>query len=119
MSDSVGLVRCAQRQNGTYLPGIDGTFQRDCSEQTAQEIDEEVKRILNEAYHQAKTILQEHRAQLETVTQKLLETETLDGETFNRLIGRPPDADAERPETPVEVAPPSNPSGNGHHTRVE
>jgi cell division protease FtsH len=39
MSQSVGLARCAQRQNATFLPGIDGTFQRDCSERTAQEID--------------------------------------------------------------------------------
>jgi len=119
MSESVGLVRCAQRQNSGFLPGIDGTFQRDCSERTAQEIDEEVKRILDQAYAEAKTILLEHRPQLELVTQKLLETETLDAPTFNRLIGRNPEAGPDRPAPAIEVAPPATPSGNGHHTRVE
>src|SRR5205085_11264010 len=46
MSDAVGLARCAQRHDGVYMPGTDGTFQRDCSERTAQEIDAEVKTIL-------------------------------------------------------------------------
>jgi cell division protease FtsH len=119
MSDAVGLVRCAQRQNGVYLPGMDGTFQRDCSERTAQEIDEEVKRILDQAYGQAKSILQEHRPQLELVTQKLLEEETLDAQTFNQLIGRNPEADADHPAPSVDVAPDPTSSGNGQHTRTE
>jgi ATP-dependent Zn protease len=118
-SESVGLVRCAQRANGTYLPGIDGTFQRDCSERTAQEIDEEVKKILDQAYSQAKTILQEHRDQLELVTQQLLESETLDAQSFNRLIGRPPTADRHRPAPSVEIAPHPTATGNGHQTHVE
>src|SRR5205085_12333087 len=65
MSESVGLARCAQRQNGVYMPGTDGTFQRDCSERTAQEIDAEVKTILNQAYSEAKEILEQHRDQVE------------------------------------------------------
>src|SRR5215475_15094852 len=71
MSDSVGLARCAQKQDGLLLPGMDGTFQRDCSEQTAQLIDAEVKKILANAYNEAKAILTSHRGQLELVTQKL------------------------------------------------
>jgi len=90
MSETVGLARCAQRQNGTLLLGADGTFQRDCSEKTAQEIDEEVKAILDRAYAQAKAILTEHRDQLELVTRKLLENETIDAQTFKQLIGRSP-----------------------------
>src|SRR5882672_3200259 len=38
MSETVGLARCAQKQDGFLLPGADGTFQRDCSERTAEEI---------------------------------------------------------------------------------
>jgi len=119
MSDSVGLARCAQRQQGTYLPGIDGTFQRDCSERTAQEIDEEVKKLLDQEYAQAKAILNEHRDQLEAVTQKLLETETLDARAFNQLIGRSPKEDERRPLPSVDIAPHPVGSGNGHQTRVE
>jgi cell division protease FtsH len=106
MSDTVGLVRCAHRQNGMYLPGMDGTLQRDCSERTAEEIDAEVKRILDEAYADARAVLEEHREQLELVTGQLLQQETLDARTFNRLIGRSPANDQDRPGRPVELAPP-------------
>jgi cell division protease FtsH len=88
MSKSVGLVRCAQRQNGVFLPGTDGTFQRDCSERTAQEIDSEVKSILDQAYSEAKEMIEQHRDQLDLVTTELLAKESLDAATFHRLIGR-------------------------------
>ncbi|HTL17200.1 MAG TPA: ATP-dependent zinc metalloprotease FtsH, partial [Patescibacteria group bacterium] len=119
MSESVGLVRCAQRQNGTYLPGVDGTFQRDCSERTAQEIDNEVKKILDQTYRRAKDILESHRDQLELVTKHLLENETLDGKTFNQLLGRAPEADEQRNTPPVEIAPHPNGAGNGHRALAE
>ena len=104
MSDSVGLMRCAQRENGMYLPGIDGAFQRDCSEKKAQAIDAEVKAFLERAYAEARDILDQHRDQLDLVAEELLKCETLDAATFNRLIGRK--AAAEKPtETKVEAAP--------------
>jgi cell division protease FtsH len=106
MSDRVGLVRVAQRQNGNYFPGAEGAFQRDCSELTAQEIDAEVKRILDRAYAEAKEILEHHRDQLEHVTAELLKAETLDSAAFKRLLGEPEHDDADRPGHPVELAPP-------------
>jgi len=109
MSETVGLARCAQRQNGTLLLGADGTFQRDCSEKTAQEIDEEVKAILDRAYAQAKAILTEHRDQLELVTRKLLENETIDAQTFKQLIGRSPGPEPDRRPAGLQQIPP-----NGH-----
>jgi cell division protease FtsH len=90
MSESIGLAHCAHRQNGFFLPGADGAFQRDCSERTAEEVDVEVKKILAEAYDDAKRILVEHRDQLELVTSELLKNESLDARTFNRLIGKSP-----------------------------
>ena len=104
MSDTVGLMRCAQRENGMYLPGIDGAFQRDCSEETARAIDKEVKAILDRAYAEAKEILEQHRDQLDLVAEELLKCETLDESAFNRLIGRPASGES-RDETPVEAAP--------------
>jgi len=90
MSKTIGLAHCAQRQNA-FGPGMpDGYLQRDCSEQTAREMDEEVKSILDQAYADAKAILQEHRGQLETVTAELLAHETIDGKTFLKLLGREP-----------------------------
>ncbi len=87
MSESVGLMHCVRRQP-LYLPSADGSVQRDCSEHTAQQVDQEVRQILDDAYERAKSVLKEHDDQLETVTAELLKTETLDGTTFYRLIGK-------------------------------
>jgi cell division protease FtsH len=86
---------------------MDGTFQRDCSEHTAEEIDLEVKRILDSSYTDAKNILDEHRQQLERVTAELLKRETLDAEEFSRLIGHQVFKE-ERPGPPVDAAPVSS-----------
>jgi cell division protease FtsH len=88
MSDTIGLVHCGQREN-PFLGIQDGSIQRDCSEQTAREVDEEVKRLLDSAYADAKQILNEHRDQLDSVTEELLKRESLDGKTFSDLIGLP------------------------------
>jgi cell division protease FtsH len=104
MSQKIGLAHTAQRQNGYHLAGMDGTFQRDCSEQTAREIDEEVKAFLDRCYAEAKEILQTHRDQLETVAAELLQRETLDRETFYGLIGK---------SEPIVIQPPALVTGNG------
>ncbi|HVV02359.1 MAG TPA: ATP-dependent zinc metalloprotease FtsH [Verrucomicrobiae bacterium] len=106
MSDAVGLVRCAQRQNGMFVQGIDGTLQRDCSEQTAEEIDHEVRRILDRSYREAKEILEQHREDMDRVAEELLKVETLDAARFNELIGVSQNG-ADRPGRPVELAPPA------------
>jgi cell division protease FtsH len=116
MSDSVGLARCAQKQDGVLLPGTDGSFQRDCSEQTAQLIDAEVKKILARAYDEAKEILTSHRDQLELVTQKLLECETLDAAAFQQLIGISPTHHNELPRgTPEPANVPTGQNGQQSH----
>src|SRR5262249_41727207 len=88
MSEEVGLVRCVQRPDGIFVPHADGMLQRDCSEHTAERIDAEVKRILDETYDDAKQILDTHRDQLDLVAGELLKCETMDAQTFNQLIGR-------------------------------
>jgi cell division protease FtsH len=89
MSDSVGLVYCAQPMNSFLPPPGETRLQRDCSEQTAREIDEEVKKILDTAYAESKQILQQHRQQLDLVANELLKRETLDAQTFKDLINQP------------------------------
>ena len=64
----------------------DGAWQRDCSEETAHEIDEEVKKILADAYAGAKRILNEHRDKLDSIAKALLERETLDAKAFKNLL---------------------------------
>lgn len=103
MSERIGLAHCAQRQGPMFMPAANGGgFQRDCSEQTAREIDEEVKAILDRAYSEAKEILHAHRDQLETITLELLKRETLDAETFNRLLGREPEPVVPGPKAVLE-----------------
>jgi len=87
MNERIGLVCCVQKQP-TFLSGPETPLQRDCSEETAREIDEEVKHILNDVYSEAKTILLEHRQQLENIASLLLQKETIDGEEFYALVGR-------------------------------
>jgi len=86
MSDVVGLAYCARRdgQYDSFLPG--GPAQRDCSEETAREIDEEVKKILSNAYVEARTLLQKHRQSLDQVAHELLEREMMDATTFKHLV---------------------------------
>jgi cell division protease FtsH len=93
MSERVGLMHVAGRQDG-FLPTVPGTLpQRDCSEETARLIDVEVKKLLDDAHQSAQRILREHRDQLDLVANELLKRETLDGAAFNALLGLPAPVD--------------------------
>lgn len=88
MGESAGLVHCAaKRPQFLPEPTSDGAWQRDCSEETAKEIDKEVKKILDDSYTAAKSILQAHRETLDRIANELLEKETLDGKAFKSLLG--------------------------------
>ena len=65
--------------------GNDFTAHKNYSEHTAQEIDEEIRRIVDEAYEEAMRILTEHDETLENVAKALLLVETLDAEQFEDL----------------------------------
>jgi cell division protease FtsH len=59
---------------------------KDYSEKTAQEIDDEVKRIIDEAYKTAKSLIDSHRDKLELIANSLLEFETLDGTQVEEIV---------------------------------
>jgi len=101
MSKKVGMATCVQPAPA-YLPGQPLQMQRDCSEQTAREIDEEVNKLLNDCYGEAKELLSAHRADLQRVVAELLKRETLDGETLYKLIGREMPKPKEPAPMPVE-----------------
>ena len=111
MSDVVGLAHCAQRQHPFATGMPDSFLQRDCSEQTAREIDQEVKRLLDQGYAEAKAILSEHRRQLDLVAGELLRRETLDGKSFERLLQQ------EGPQSGDETGPGA--SGSGVNRKLE
>ncbi len=56
------------------------------SNETAQAIDKEIRRIVEDGYDRAKHLLDEHRGQLETLAQALLEYETLSGDEIKKVI---------------------------------
>jgi len=88
MGDKVGLAHWG-RQPNQFLPWLgDGALQRDCSEATAREIDDEIKKILDQAHEKAIGILKQHRGQLDAVAAELLRRETMDAQTFQKLIGQ-------------------------------
>ncbi len=88
MSDKVGLIHCARIEDPFLGPGGGGTS--DCSEETSHAVDLEVRRILDDAFTEAKGILTRNRSELEKVTQVLLEKETLDSATFQSLLSGSP-----------------------------
>jgi len=88
MNERIGLVHCGQRQNPFFLASPETGMQHDCSPQTAREIDEEVKKLLDETYSDAKNILNQHRDQLDKVAAELLQKETLNGKMFMSLLGK-------------------------------
>lgn len=90
MSDVLGLVQLAPRDN-PYLGG-GGTFvgPKPFSEETARLIDAEVHRIIHESHEQARRLLVEHREALDALAAALLARETLDEREILEVTGLPP-----------------------------
>src|SRR5947207_6986235 len=102
MSDKLGMVQYGENNEYVFL-GREMMRSKDYSERIAQEIDAEVKRIIDEAYARAKNIIETHRDKLEMIAQKLLEYETLDGEQVREIVHKgtfTPPAAATPPEPP-------------------
>ena len=90
MSDKLGLVNLAPREN-PFLPSADGFGgARPYSEQTANLVDAEVLRIIGESHEEAKRLLAEHRAALDALAKALLERETLDEQEILLVTGLRP-----------------------------
>jgi AFG3 family protein len=68
----------------------DYTFNKPYSEATAEKIDKEVKKIIDEAFERTKKLLEKHRDHLETIAKELLEKEILFQSDLERLIGKRP-----------------------------
>jgi cell division protease FtsH len=83
----MGRVNYREGNRSAFLAtGGNESFGRDYSEQTAREIDQEVKRLIDESSGQAKTILTERRAALEAIAQRLIEVEVVDAVDLTRIV---------------------------------
>jgi cell division protease FtsH len=85
MSEKLGPMTFGEKQELVFL-GKEIGEQREYSEKVAQEIDEEVRRIIREAYERAKEILIKHRDKLDRLAQALMEKETLEGDELKAYL---------------------------------
>ena len=87
MSDKMGAVAYDERSDSSGSGYSFGEFhEKPYSDETAQAIDAEVRTILDEAHETAKKIILEYRAQVELLTQMLIEFETLDSEDVQEIV---------------------------------
>jgi len=89
MSDALGPLQYAEPDEEVFL-GYSVNRQRQMSNETAQAIDKEIRRIVEEGYERAKHLLDEHRDQLESLAQALLEYETLSGDEIKKVLAGEP-----------------------------
>ena len=124
MSEAMGMVQYGGDDEYVFL-GRDMARTKAYSEETAREIDTEVKRIIDAAYQRAKDIIDGNLEKLRLIADSLLEYETLDGSQVEEIVrtGKltppPPQPDVEPPhgapagtplpETPPKVTPPTLP----------
>ncbi|MEQ8333213.1 ATP-dependent zinc metalloprotease FtsH [Nisaea sp.] len=85
LSDKLGFLAYSQDQQEVFL-GHSVTQQKNVSDATAKVIDEEIRRIVDGAYRDARRILEENRHELETLAKGLLEYETLSGDEIKALL---------------------------------
>ncbi|MDQ6626400.1 MAG: cell division protein FtsH, partial [Verrucomicrobiota bacterium] len=111
MSEKMGMVEYGEHEDYVFL-GRDMGKGRDYSEATAEEIDREVRKLIDDSYARAKSALTEHRDKLEIIAKALLEFETLDGSQIRdiiehgRMMNPPPGPPASSiPEMPAEKPP--------------
>jgi len=102
MSERIGIVQLAPRDN-PYLSGPEGYgSSQPFSEETAEAIDEEVRRIIGECHDEAKRLLAQHRGSLDALVKALLERETLNEQEILEVTG------LKRAASPAEaIVPPS------------
>jgi cell division protease FtsH len=129
MSEVIGPLAVGDKEQEIFL-GREFAQRREISERTAQMVDDEVKRLVDEAYARATQILNENRDLLDRIAVALLDRETIDREDLDRLVRNlplpprnlPPDPaaapnqPASKPgptpaRAPILGAPPAEPAG--------
>lgn len=88
MSSDLGPMVYGQAQELVFL-GREISEQRDYSDDVANQIDREVRKLIDEAYGQARAILAEYREKLDEIANRLLEVETITREEFEAIFPAP------------------------------
>src|SRR6266705_1854034 len=117
MSSRIGPMSLGHKEELVFL-GRDFGEQRNYSEQTAREVDEEVRRIIQEAFDKAYHILMQNKTRLILISERLMKEETLEGPLFESLFNQQISDD--QYDTPSILAgiPGTNGSSKGEQGRL-
>ena len=103
MSERIGAMAIGDREQEVFL-GREFGQRREISERTSEMVDDEVKRLLDEAYAKANVLLMANRELLERIAQALLDRETIDREDLDLLVKDLPLPPREAPPAPPAPA---------------
>ena len=103
MSEALGAVNYDSHRGGKFLDNPFMNERGNHSEDTAQKIDAEVKRILTEAHDEARRVLRERQPILAELSRRLLDKEVIEGDELRALLGPTP------PKDPSGTIPPDLP----------
>jgi cell division protease FtsH len=108
MSEKLGPRTLGRNHDMPFL-GRDMGAEPDYSDEIAREIDDEIRRIVEEAHERAKRVLTEHMEELHGISQLLIERETIDKDQFERLLAGEPEASVFADEPQLEPEAPREP----------
>jgi len=103
MSDTLGMIEYGDGGSGEVFLARDISKSKNYSEETAQKIDEEIKRLTDSAYEKASEMLNEHRGLLDKISEALLEYETLDADHIRDIIEHGEMKNPPSPPTPPDI----------------
>lgn len=86
MSDVIGPISFGNSDGGEVFLGRDIGKSSNISEETSAKIDEEIKKLIDEAYNRAESLLKENISKLNAVTDVLLQKEKIDGDEFREIF---------------------------------
>jgi cell division protease FtsH len=105
MTDALGPRVYGDNQSEVFL-GRDMTTHRNLADSTAEQVDREIRRIIDEQYSRARNIIEENREKIEKMAAALLEWETLDSQQIDDIMA------GRNPRPPEGVTPNSKGPGN-------
>ena len=112
MSEKLGMVEYGEAESPVFL-ARDMARTRNYSEVTAQTIDGEIKRLIDEAFDRASQLLGDNRAKVEAIANALLEFETLDGDHIREIMET-----GELKNPPKTLQPPDLPPTDGEPAKT-
>lgn len=118
MSERLGARTFGKKESMVFL-GRDISEQRDYSEMVAEQIDEELREIIDRARDRARTILRRNREQLDLLATRLMEVETLEGDDLRAILAWQPGDAIPKPTPPPPAPDPTPPAPPSETTSEE